>query len=137
MSYEADGILAYGIDLGGFGHWKLHLPDDEDYELPWEAGDEGFTYDAQRFLAANGLTPDQVDVLWYGRDTSFEHNPFGTGYILAAAAHIAWLDQPAEVESDKLLPQLQWDMDLAKALDLLNMRPTKLPGWIVAVNIGT
>lgn len=136
MSYEADGILAYGIDLGGFGHWKLHLPGNEDYELPWDAGDEGFTYDAQNFLRSNGLTSDRVQMLWYGRDTD-AGNPFNTGYILATRAHIAWLDQPTAVDRELLQPQLEWDMDLSKALRLLNMRPTTLPSWIVAVNIGT
>lgn len=134
MASDIDAILAYGYDLGGHNNWKLHGNERGAYRFMWnQIG--GFAYDAEPILHKAGIGRDQVEILWYGRDTGSITDP--KAYVLAAAKHTTTEKTALGIDPVQLQPRPEWQAHLDLALQALGLRPLAGPQWLLLATYGT
>jgi hypothetical protein len=148
VGVSTDAILAYGYDLGGEGsEWLVRELDESSApSWPWlEDGEDFLDLASSQLLTAAGLTESD----WYAREGHLVSPAMGLlgvdfvkhcsqkypNWVLAAHVVTVHRGYSALVdfgELDARRVEQDWDIKLARALQLLGITPVQLaPKWLL------
>ncbi|WP_431881702.1 hypothetical protein [Micromonospora chalcea] len=140
MGTSTNAYLAFGIDLGKPGDWRIReFTEDGRFTLPWFTGDpDDFAHEALLHLARErGHDVDFIDDAEEALDLEALRHRHGDHpmYVLAARVVRAWRGDVVAVDFAALereRAERRWDERLISACQVLGITPTQgTPSWVL------